>query len=540
MQNLFSKKEMIICFTVETLFFVGCALPAFAKCWDVYFLPKWYAGIITIFLVMTSFLFYPIRTKIILAQWKSVLPYSAGVSLLFLLYTVILDLYHNPFLLFEYGVGGTFGNPSCLAVTICLLYPISLIFRDDKSLFKREKIISVKYWNIGCTLITVFILICTHSRAGIIVFTFYVAMLLNRFFLSKAVWNNAIIIGVLTVSILCNLSSKLNSTKGRFFILERTSELILKKPFVGYGFGNFEKTYMEYQGEYFVQHKESKYAKLADNIKHPLNEFAKLWIENGIVAPVILLALIVIPLYNFRGNFAITMIEMCLLLFCFCSYPLLLPLPVILLICIPLYMFLTSIKSGVIIKKVVLTFTIPACLWLIGAFYIDNLMSSAKFYSLHYKHNRALLKYSKLDNFLSKPIVRLLYLSRYKVFTYDYTRELFTTSNFVKALQMMECTEKFITNYDTQLLKADIYYYMNEYDNSIESYKTASNMCPVKFAPLEGLLNCYNKQRNYIFERHLAKIILSKDIKVYSDEVERIRNKAYLVLQENIKVKYYK
>lgn len=59
-------------------------------------------------------------------------------------------------------------------------------------------------------------------------------------------------------------------------------------------------------------------------------------------------------------------------------------------------------------------------------------------------------------------------------------------------------------------------------------------MYPVKFAPLEGLLNCYNKQRNYIFERHLAKIILSKDIKVYSDEVERIRNKAYLVLQENI------
>ena len=177
-----------------------------------------------------------------------------------------------------------------------------------------------------------------------------------------------------------------------------------------------------------------------------------------------------------------------------------------------------------------MTFLTTTFVWFLGAFYIDNLLSSAAFYSLHQKHNRALLKYSKLYIILNYPGFKQLYLARYKVFMYNYTRELFTTSNFTEALQMTTKTEKFIINYDTQLLKADIYYNMNEYDRSIKSYKTAYNMCPVKFGPLEGLLNCYCKQKNYILENKLAKMILTKSIKVNSEDVNKIRTKAFLIL----------
>ena len=527
------KKEQFICFFIETLFFIGCMLPAFSKCWDEYIIPKWYAAISIVLITMSLSLLYPSKYKAIYAQWKSVLPYSAGFGILFLTCIVIHDIYALPILLFEYGVDGPYSNPSCLAVTICLLYPLTLRFGKDKPILQKEKLLFLRIWNISYSLISICLLFCTHSRIGIIVFVSFMAVLLYRFILNKTVLSMTIVILLLIIfAICCSTLYKSNSTNGRSFILMRTAELISKRPLLGYGFSSFEKTYMEYQGEYFKRHPESKYAKLADNIKHPLNEFAKLWLENGIVAPIILLILIIIPLLAFRNNLIITMIETCLLLFCLFSYPLTLPLPTILLFIFPTTLFLSSFKSEKIIKTIIMTFLTTTFVWYLGAFYIDNLLSSAAFYSLHRKHNRALLKYSKLYSILNYPSFKLLYLTRYKVFMYNYTRELFTTSNFTEALQMTTKTERYIKNYDTQLLKADIYYNMNEYDRSIKSYKTAYNMCPVKFGPLEGLLNCYGKQKNYILEKQLAKMILTKNIKVNSEDINKIRNKAFLILHK--------
>ena len=43
------------------------------------------------------------------------------------------------------------------------------------------------------------------------------------------------------------------------------------------------------QGRYFAGHPESGYAWLADEVRHPLNEFALLWVDYGVAAPCVLL-----------------------------------------------------------------------------------------------------------------------------------------------------------------------------------------------------------------------------------------------------------
>lgn len=45
--------------------------------------------------------------------------------------------------------------------------------------------------------------------------------------------------------------------------------MIKDKPVFGHGIEAFDKYYMEYQSDYFKKYPNSKYAMLADNVKHP-------------------------------------------------------------------------------------------------------------------------------------------------------------------------------------------------------------------------------------------------------------------------------
>lgn len=525
-------KVKTYCLIFETLFFIACMIPAYSKCWDENVIPKWYASMCVILMGLLFILINYHKKKEVILEWKNVLPYSAGIGILFQAYFVIYDFFSSPTPISEYGVGGTYGNPSGLAVSICLLYPLTLYLSADKPCPFYGKHFPTRIWNAFVTLISLFILICTHSRIGIIVFMSFMVILFYKFVRNKTVYGKIVVLAFVVGISLCLVNHyKTKSTEGRSFILMRTANLIFKKPLAGYGFDNFEKTYMTYQGEYFKRHPDSKYAQLADNIRHPLNEFARLWIEFGIIGPLVLFLFIIIPVLVFKNDLQIMMVELCLFLFCLFSYPLTFPLPSFILTGLLFAVILNGIKSDYIIKTMIVTYMVAMTLWLSGAFYIDNLISSAAFYSSRQKHHRALLKYSQLDNIFCFRYFRYLYPTRHKVYSYNYSRELFTTSFFAKALQMISKTERLIDNYDTELLKADIYYKLNDYNRAIAAYENAHNMCPVRFAPLEGLLNCYHNQNNVQLERTIAYVIINKRIKVYSDDVNRIRYKAALIIE---------
>ena len=74
--------------------------------------------------------------------------------------------------------------------------------------------------------------------------------------------------------------------------------MIKDKPIFGHGYGAFQAKYMDYQAEYFKNNPNSKYAQLADNVKHPFNEFIKVAVEFGMVGLAIFISFILFVLWK--------------------------------------------------------------------------------------------------------------------------------------------------------------------------------------------------------------------------------------------------
>jgi hypothetical protein len=101
---------------------------------------------------------------------------------------------------------------------------------------------------------------------------------------------------------------KPGSSGGRWFIVQRTAEMIKDNP-GGIGFGQFAVQYGERQAAYFKQHgTDGKEALLADNVQFALNEYLQVTTEGGIAMGLAMLAITVmvivagIRLYRRRGG----------------------------------------------------------------------------------------------------------------------------------------------------------------------------------------------------------------------------------------------
>jgi hypothetical protein len=87
-----------------------------------------------------------------------------------------------------------------------------------------------------------------------------------------------------------------------------------------------------------------------------------------------------------------------------------------------------------------------------------------------------------------------------------------------------ECGE-YWNGYNHELLSADICRYRQEYERAIAHYQMAQLMCPVRFAPLEGLYNVYDCMGDTLHRDEVANQIATKRIKVPSAIIERIKSK---------------
>ena len=80
-----------------------------------------------------------------------------------------------------------------------------------------------------------------------------------------------------------------------------------------------------------------------------------------------------------------------------------------------------------------------------------------------------------------------------------------------------------------------IYKQLAQYTQAETTYRTASLMCPNRFAPLEGLLAVYEAKRDSVAALATAHTILAKPVKVHSEAVTEIRQMAKLYLQKHNK-----
>ena len=92
-----------------------------------------------------------------------------------------------------------------------------------------------------------------------------------------------LILGLLVSGASILYYQKKDSANGRLLIWKVSSKMIKDKPILGHGLGGFQAKYMDYQAEYFRTNQGSSFKMLADNVKHPFNEFIKVAVEFGII-----------------------------------------------------------------------------------------------------------------------------------------------------------------------------------------------------------------------------------------------------------------
>jgi hypothetical protein len=73
--------------------------------------------------------------------------------------------------------------------------------------------------------------------------------------------------------------------------------------------------------------------------------------------------------------------------------------------------------------------------------------------------------------------------------------------------------------------------YTNQLVDAEKAYITAHHMCPVRFIPLYNLFKIYKQIGDIKSLRRIGNQILSKEIKVYSPEIEIIRHNTEVELQ---------
>ncbi|WP_321287534.1 O-antigen ligase family protein [uncultured Sunxiuqinia sp.] len=83
---------------------------------------------------------------------------------------------------------------------------------------------------------------------------------------------------------------KKDSANGRLLIWQVSWEMIKDKPLLGHGYRAFQAKYMDHQAIYFKNYPNSRLSILADNVKHPFNEFLKVTVEFGLGGLLLVLA----------------------------------------------------------------------------------------------------------------------------------------------------------------------------------------------------------------------------------------------------------
>jgi tetratricopeptide (TPR) repeat protein len=111
-------------------------------------------------------------------------------------------------------------------------------------------------------------------------------------------------------------------------------------------------------------------------------------------------------------------------------------------------------------------------------------------------------------------------------FLYNYSAELNYIGLYEESNTIAELCIKRMNDYDVQLLLADNYTNMHQYDRAIESYRTASVMVPSRFVPLEEIMDIYILQYDTAGAVQIAEEIMNKPVKVESATVDAIRRKA--------------
>ena len=296
------------------------------------------------------------------------------------------------------------------------------------------------------------------------------------------------------------MQKKENSTKGRWLILKICARMITERPLWGYGPEGFTANYMNYQRQYLSRETATKdELLLADNDNHPLNELILFIINYGIFIGSILIIISLSFLYNCRNICFKIALTNAIILALF-SYPFRYPLFLLILSYI-----LSNQKHTKIVyyNKIIY---LQKVLYIFFFFFLIYLNSK----QLWLYHKWATLSKSNFNLYHYQPIS----FSNDPYLIYHDICNSYLNGQTKHCLSKLLFLEKYIKDYDTQMLKGDIYKSIGRYKEAISEYKIAHEMVPNRFAPLFSILQIYTilQDTNQIY--NISRKIIIKQPKV--------------------------
>ena len=415
---------------------------------------------------------------------------------------------------------GTFDNPTLFSMAVSMSLPALLHFFDSKN-----KIIRIIV--LFCFILMSIAIILSKSRTGIL------CMGITFFFLLKRMFkvNCSHFVGLSTILfvglLIAMLYVKRSSTTGRSFILARSIDMIMDKP-MGWGKDGFDKYYMEYQARFFKQNKDEQYSYLADDIRHPLNEFVLIAINCGITGLLLILLFIVsfmTWLYKkeIKEKSIIFVFAFILCMWALFAYPTELPF-VGIFVCVyfmPLvYDTAYSPRQTIFLIMVGLVVTVGTIIdckfrydWEKGV----NLCINGE-----YEESLSIMK--KIEK----------YYSNNADFLYSYASILYNCALFEEVVSTLLLYKDYKNSYEAELMLAHSYMYMRKFVEAENAYLNAHYMCPVRFVPLYNLFKIYKQREDVEGMKEIGSQILSKEIKIYSPDIKIMKHNTRVELQKKL------
>jgi len=426
-----------------------------------------------------------------------------------------------------FRITGCFDNPSGFGLGISLLFPISVFpLYQNKASTKFEYILSLTAGVCSCLVAILSSSRCTLLSCIIVL----IYMLLDTGSKYRNKFYNYSLLFVIGISLVLvyELILKSDSLRGRLLIWSVCYEMFKDHPLLGFGYGGFDANYMIYQSNFLSIHPSESYAILADNVRHPMNEFIKILINYGIIGlstiSICVIFVLKSAICNNKNNRLIIVSELIVLIvFSTFSYPFHYTISWIFCIGIVLFELKYILKFAamrfLLIILVVITFVTTT----------EDLRNHIKWMNAIEcttlgKTNTAIGMYKKL-----LPKMRHNFM-----FIYDYSALLFFAGMHDDCNKVSSYAEAIRKDYDLSMLRADNYRYSGQFDNALKTYEIAAKMIPCRFVPLECMLDLYieSEQEDKAFD--IAKRIVCKRPKITSDRISCIKAKAnqYIKQQE--------
>jgi hypothetical protein len=426
----------------------------------------------------------------------------------------------------NFRITGSFDNPAGFASALVCVFPfVFYFFRRENDNRTRIYHRTVGYISAIIVAVVFFTAILSGSRAAIAACTAVsVCFLFSKYSglrIKKTVKIVSVCVAIAGITGLYFL--KKDSADGRLLIWQTTWNMIEDKPLAGHGYGAFNAKYMLYQAEYFEAHSGSRYSELADNVLHPFNEYLLVLSEHGVVGLGILILLGLFTVRSYlrkpdRMKFIALMSLLSLAVFSCFSYPFEYPfswIMVLLNIVIICPAAEISSRSRVCTTKI-LTSVIAACVLFtcIILTRAELKWNTIAHQSLAGKTAKVLPEYDRLYT----------YLYRNGLFLYNHAAELHEVKEYEKSLSTFDLCIKYYNDYDVQMLFADNYKELKQYDRAEKHLRLAAAMCPNRFMPLYQMVLLYKETNRNEESLELAQQILDKEVKIPSSTVNAIKN----------------